>query len=104
MGPDLTGEYSKLGPEAMQATLDTLYFPAMNALFTTRPLTPGEQQDLTAFFKDAARNQPESMTGAFGLIALAGFLLLLGVTWLKGRRRVRSVRGALLERAGVVRR
>jgi cytochrome c553 len=100
MGPDLTHEYSKLGAAGMQATLETLYFPAMNALFAPRPLTPDEQQDLTAFFQNADRNRPENLTGGFSLIALAGFAMLLGITWLKGRRRIRSVRGALLERAG----
>lgn len=104
MGPDLTHEYAKLGPDGMQATLETLYFPAMNALFSPRPLTPDEQQDLTAFFQSVNRNRTENLTLGFAVVALAGFALLLGATWLKGRRRLRSVRGALLERAGVVQR
>lgn len=104
MGPDLTHEYSKLGPAAMQATLETLYFPAMNALFAPRPLTPEEQQDLIAFFQSVDRNQVGNLTAGLGLIALIGFFILLGITWIKGRGRIRSVRRALLERAGAVRR
>ncbi len=104
MGPVLTHEYSKLGAPAMHATLETLYFPAMNALFSPRPLTEDEQQDLTAFFLTVDKNQTANLTGVFALIALAGFLLLLAATWFKGRRRVRSVRGALLQRAGAARR
>ncbi len=104
MGPDLTREYSKLGPEGMRATLETLYFPAMTALYATRPLTPGEQADLGAFLQSVRNRRPESTTGVLGLLALVGFGLLLGSTWLKGRQRVRSVRGALLTRAGVSKR
>lgn len=104
MGPDLTHEYSKLGPAALQATLGTLYFPAMNALFSTRPLTPREQQDLTAFFQSADRNPVENVTSGLGIIGAIGFAVLLGITWVKGRGRVRSVRRALLERAGAARR
>ncbi len=104
MGPELTHEYSKLGAEGMQATLETLYFPAMNALFAPRPLTPDEQQDLTAFFQSADRNRTENLTAGFAGVALAGFVFLLGLTWLKGRRRLRSVRCALLARTGAARR
>jgi hypothetical protein len=100
MGPDLTHEYSKLGPTAMQATLETLYFPAMNALFSPRPLTSDEQQDLAAFFQNVDRNRVENLTAGLGLIALLGFAILLGITWIKGRGRIHSVRHALLERAG----
>src|SRR5690242_13461457 len=46
MGPDLTSEMSKLGPRGLHYALQTLYFPAMNALFLHRPLTPSEQDDL----------------------------------------------------------
>ncbi len=104
MGPDLTHEYAKLGPTAMQATLETLYFPAMNALFSPRPLTPEEQLDLSAFFQSVDRNGAENLTAGLGLIALIGFAILLGITWIKGRGRIRSVRRSLLERVGAGRR
>ncbi len=99
MGPDLTTAYAKLGPQGMQATLETLYFPAMNPLFNTRPLTPEEQQDLTTFFQAVGRNRGQDRTAELAAIAAAGFLVLLAVTWWKGRGRVRSVRRALLARA-----
>ena len=53
MAPDLTHEYSKLGPEGMHYALRTLYFPAMNALFLKRQLTDQEERDLSAFFQNA---------------------------------------------------
>jgi cytochrome c peroxidase len=102
MGPDLTKEYSKLGGQGLGIALKSLNFPAMTAIFATRPLTDGEQAQLAAFFQSIDEQAPpRSPTSALltaALVALAGLLLW---TWLAvGRRRVRSVRRALLERAG----
>ncbi len=99
MGPDLTHEYSKLGPEGLKLSLRTLYFPAMVALFNHRPLTLDEQANLGAFLESVDRSQPRQATLPLGVIALAGLLVLVIWTWTVGRRRVRSVRQALLERA-----
>jgi mono/diheme cytochrome c family protein len=103
MGPDLTKEYSKLGPKGLAIALKTLYFPAMTPLFQHRPLTQKEQTQLASFFQSIdQRPEPPSPTVTLlvaSLVVLAGLFLW---TWLAvGRRRVRSVRQALLERAGV---
>lgn len=104
MAPDLTHEYSKLGPEGMHYALRTLYFPAMNALFLKRQLTDQEESDLTAFFQNAdhvQRTNPQ--TEIFGGAAVLGLLVLVGITWVSGRGRVHSVRRKLLRRAGLYR-
>ncbi len=99
MGPDLTKVYSKLGPAGLNSALETLYFPAMTPLFAYRPLTAQERRDLAAFFQGAAGQQAATATPAVGGIALAGVFALIGVTGFTGRRRLRSVRKALLDRA-----
>ncbi|HLI64673.1 MAG TPA: hypothetical protein VKV05_14860 [Terriglobales bacterium] len=104
MAPDLTHEYSKLGPEGMHYTLRTLYFPAMNALFLKHQLTDQEELDLLALFQSADRApEPRSGTGLLGSAAVLGLLLLVGITWISGRGRVHSVRRKLLKRAGLYR-
>ncbi len=104
MAPDLTHEYSKLGPEGMHYALRTLYFPAMNALFLKRQLTGEEERDLAAFFQDADHaRRLNSQTGIFGGIAVLGLLVLVSITWISGRGRVHSVRRKLLKRAGLYR-
>lgn len=100
MGPDLTNENSKLGPTGLRYALQTLYFPAMNALFLHRTLTPAEQDSLAAFFVSIDQQPPAR--DAAGPLLLAGVIgLAVCVVWtaLAGRGRVRSVRQALLQRA-----
>lgn len=103
MGPDLTKEYSKLGPQGLAISLKTLYFPTMNPLFQHRPLTESEQKQLAAFFQGIdQRSPPPSPTL---VLLVASLVVLVGLflwTWLAvGRRRVQSVRQVLLERAGI---
>lgn len=101
MGPDLTNENSKLGPTGLRYALQTLYFPAMNALFLHRPLTPEEQDDLAAFFRSIDGGpQPRDVAVPLLVEGFAGLAVLLGWTAIAGRGRVRSVRRALLERSG----
>lgn len=100
MGPDLTHEYSKVGLVGLQGSLQTLFFPTMTPLFGNRPLTTEEQGRVLAFLKDsdsrsAARRDPVLW---FSTVAIFGCVLLLVATWMLGRKRVRSVRHALLKR------
>ena len=100
MGPDLTRISAKLGPLGIDPTMQTLFFPAMTPIYDTHPLTSDESADLKAFFREAG-SRPISR-GATPLIlvpVLAGLLILLGLTQLFGRRRLRGVRKRLLERA-----
>jgi hypothetical protein len=74
----------------------------MMPLFASRPLTPDEQADLAAFIKAGPRQAGElPVTAALGGAGIAGLLILCAITWAAGRHRVRSVRGALLRRAGL---
>lgn len=99
MGPDLTHEYSKVGAVGLQGSLQTLFFPTMTPLFANRPLTIEEQNALFAFLQNAdARPFAGTPTGIFFVVALIGCGLLIIVTWLLGRNRIRSVRKAMLQR------
>lgn len=84
----------------MDAALETLYFPAMVPLYDPHPLTMAEQADLQAFFKDAD-SEPTSpnVTPLVAVIALAGFVVLVIITWALWRDRLRSVRRKLVEGA-----
>lgn len=100
MGPDLTSENSKLSPTGLRYALQTLFFPAMNALFLHRPLTASEQEALASFFREIdGRPAPPDAAPALLFAGLAGFAALIIFTALAGRGRVRSMRRALLERA-----
>jgi hypothetical protein len=101
MGPDLTRVYSKMGPEGLNSALETLYFPAMTPLFRYRPLTLNERRDLAALFESVDRQQPATHTPAIVGISLASFFILIVITGVAGRHRVRSVRRTLLERTRV---
>jgi len=101
MGPELTTVYSKMGPEGLNSALETLFFPAMTPLFRYRPLTSNERQDLAALFESVDRQQPATHTAVIAAISLAGFFILIVITGVAGRHRVRSVRRALLERTRV---
>lgn len=100
MGPDLTKEYSTLGPEGMDATLQTLYFPTMAPLYENAPLTPEEQAGMKAFFRSVdPLPPPPDYTLEFGLIALGGLGVLLAAAGLIWKSRLRRVRAPLVESA-----
>jgi hypothetical protein len=82
----------------LNSALETLFFPAMTPLFAYRPLTDDERRNLAAFFQDIDVQQPGTPTSAIGAIALATCLMLIAVTGIAGRGRIRSVRRALLKR------
>jgi hypothetical protein len=101
MGPDLTREYSDLGPLGLTVALRTLDFPAMTSLYQARPLTATEQQQLAAFFQSIyLRRLPASPTRAIALAAAAVFApLFLWTLLAAGRHRARPARQRSLERA-----
>lgn len=101
MGPDLTHIYSKASPAGLKAVLQSLMFPTMAPLFHDHELTPEEQVQIFAFLKDADQRSHarSNYEGIFVGVGVAGLLILLGIASFLGRHRVRSVRGALLERA-----
>jgi len=96
LGPELTGIYGRLGEVGLTSLLATLPFPTMRPIFQTRPLTQTEQGDLTALFRVAAGRQPVDALPRITALALSGsvlFLLLVGAIW---RKRLKSVRRALV--------
>ncbi|HEX5473607.1 MAG TPA: hypothetical protein VFX12_03010 [Vicinamibacterales bacterium] len=101
MGPDLTTIDARIGPEGVRTSLRTLFFPTMMPLFQAHPLTPPEQAALQAFFASTSHQAPRAVAGTvwLGIGAIVVFVILMIVTGLAGRRRIRSVRLALLARA-----
>lgn len=100
VGPDLSSAYATLGPDGIDVTLQTLFFPTMVPLYDRRPLTPAEQQALKALLQQAAPGGTGSRgTIELAGIAAAGFVVLLALTWFAWRHRLRAVRAALVRRA-----
>lgn len=101
LGPDLTHTYTKLGPEGIDAALQTLFFPAMTPLYEAHQLTPQERSDLKAFFQreDKKEAREDRITVVLIAIALCGmviFLIIAGLIW---RGRLKGVRKNLVESA-----
>lgn len=91
--PDLTSMYESYGAEGVVSLLETLPFPSMEPIYASRPLTPEEQADVTAFLAQVAGQPPLQAGGqvawhvAVGLAALVGLLILFGWGRLNGVRR-----------------
>lgn len=99
LGPDLTDAYAALGQPGAQAAIHTLYFGVMTPIYDQHPLTTDEQADLLAFLKQSgAAAQPQWTTQILILVAVILALLFFIITAVFGRRRLRSVRGALVNR------
>jgi len=97
LGPDLTGIYARFGATGLPPVLATLPFPTMQPIYRTRLLTSREQRDLVAFFSAVAGRTPVDCPSRMVVPAVAGFLLLFAVVGVVWRRRLRSVRRALVE-------
>ncbi len=91
--PDLTSMYESYGDEGVVSLLETLPFPSMEPIYASRPLTPEEQADVTAFLAQVAGQPPLQAGGqvawhvAVGLAVLVGLLILFGWGRLNGVRR-----------------
>lgn len=97
VGPDLSGAYDMLGPEGVDLTLRTLFFPTMQPIYEKRPLSPDERLALAAFLQQApgSSGAPRE-TPVIGGLGLCGFLVLMAIAWLTSRRRLRAVRAELV--------
>ncbi len=101
LGPDLTGASALLGTEGIRLALQTLFFPTMNPIFTGRPLTIQEQNNLTAFLDQAGKGAPpKDLTPFIASTAVVGFLILLGLAGSIWRRRLKYVRRAIVHGSG----
>lgn len=100
LGPDLTGEYSRLGPDGLQIAMQTLFFPTMAPIYDRRPLSPDEQADLIALFQHtdghAVSTRNTVIFLGLGLAVCIALLLVAGHLW---RNRLTSTRGRLVMRA-----
>ncbi len=101
VGPDLSGAYEMLGPDGVDATLQTLFFPTMQPIYGARQLNPDEQLALKAFLQQAGGTSPARRdTLAIASLALCGFAFLTGIAWFAWRRRLRGVRAELVSATG----
>jgi len=100
LGPDLTGSFAILGPEGMDAALETLFFPTMVPIYDTRPLTADEQRNLKAFLAQAGVGAPPTnVTPVIVSTAIVAFLFLLGLAGVIWRDRLRDTRRMLVQTA-----
>jgi len=95
-GPDLSNFYADYGDEGVLAVLDSLLFPSMEAIYSTRPLTETERLDLTAFFAKTTELQPPPAPSLYGRILL-GVLIVFAIVALMGLRRLKGVRQPLVD-------
>lgn len=95
-GPDLSNLYADYGEEGVTGVLESLAFPSMEAIYTTRPLSAEERLDLTAFFAQTAAQQAPPPTALAGLVLL-GVVIVFAIVALSGWRRLKGVRQPLVD-------
>lgn len=101
LGPDLTPAFARYGGDAgLAAVLADLPFPTMKPVYDNRSLTAEEQADLRAFLQEAAGGPRMSAGWPLALLASGGFVVLMGISHVVWRRRLRGVRKLLTERKG----
>jgi mono/diheme cytochrome c family protein len=93
LGPDLTHVATRYGGQVgLSSALASLPFPTMAGVFTTRPLSPQEQADLTAFFLQADQTPPQPANNTLiiflGIAGVGALLLfiLLAIFWPRQRK------------------
>ena len=97
-GPDLSTLYDNYGPEGIEGVLQSLAFPSMEAIYSSRPLNETERADLLAFLQQTSQLSATPTTGKLALQVCIGVLILLGLTFLIGKRRMRATRQPLIDR------
>jgi mono/diheme cytochrome c family protein len=96
LGPDLTNVQERYGEVGLPQTLQNLPFPTMRGVFGEKPLTNSEVADLYAYFARANQATAGALNYIFVLIGLVGFLVLLLISHLLWRKRLKEVRKPLL--------
>ncbi|MGH7660738.1 MAG: c-type cytochrome [Vulcanimicrobiaceae bacterium] len=101
LGPDLSGAYQKYGgTEGLESFISGLPTPTMNAVWSKEPLTPQEIADVTSFVKEAAVTaRPLNSIGQLALLAVLGLVILAIIIASYWRRRLLSVRIAMVTNA-----
>ena len=100
LAKDLTSAHARLGQAGLMALLKTTPFPAMAAVYSTKPLTDAEIGHLVAYLGTTGSGpepRPASSQGAFLIIGIAGTLFAAGLFQLLWRRRLCGVRCNLVK-------
>lgn len=94
LGPDLTGAAAKYnGSHGLTAFLKGTPTPTMNAVWAQEPLTRLERADVVAFLGQAPlEKRAAQAVGKLIVLAVIGWALLLGLSHLVWRHRLRAVR------------
>jgi mono/diheme cytochrome c family protein len=96
LGPDLTNVHERYGDAGLPTALQNLPFPTMQGVFSEKPLTDNEVADLYAYFTQANQKTVQAMNNIFVLVGLAGFGILILLSQLIWRKRLKNVREPLL--------
>ena len=96
LGPDLTNVHERYGEAGLPQALQNLPFPTMRGVFDARPLADNEVVDLYTYFARANQAAAPALNYNFVLIGLVGFLVLLLISQLIWRKRLKEVRKPLL--------
>jgi hypothetical protein len=97
LGPELSRSFEGMDAAAVGGILQDLPFPTMAPLYSGRPLTPAEREDLSAFLLQVAGHKAPGGAAVAGWAALLA-ALSLGAMALAARRVKGSTRAELLAR------
>lgn len=102
LGPDLTPAFNKYGEAGLANFLNTTPTATMNAVWTRQPLTTDEQANLRAFLQQASvSGRTIEALGQLSALAVGGAIALTVAAHLYWRKRLTSVRQALVTRSRV---
>lgn len=91
LAKELTSVFGRLGGVGIQGILGKPPFPVMEEAYRDRPLSDDEVFALVSFLQDADRQQAFQQPRDYGFRLVysgaAGFVVLLAVFWVIGRRR-----------------
>lgn len=83
LAKNLSQSYTLLQKAGIESVLQYLSFPAMLDTYQSRPLTPGEIADLTAYLKKVSETDSAQIQAGFGnyflLFGAIAFLILLAI-------------------------
>ena len=101
LGPDLSNAIQEYGGvSGIENILASLPSPTMNAVWAKNPLTPQEIADVSAFIKEASvTERPLNSIGQLALLAIVGLVILAIIIATYWRRRLLSVRIAMVTNA-----
>lgn len=101
LGPDLSNAVNEYGGvTGIENILSTLPSPTMNAVWSKDPLTPQEIADVSSFIKEASvTERPLNSIGQLALLAIVGLVILAIIIATYWRRRLLSVRIAMVTNA-----